>query len=105
MAKRVRACEVLGVRINESELAILHWLSKANDGRCACSVQRLGDAVGKSEATTRNSLKALEGQGLIVIYARYLKNGARLENEYELTPLGERALRLGLQGCEKAAEG
>lgn len=40
-----------------------------------------------------------------MIYARYLKNGARLENEYELTPLGERALRLGLQGCEKAAEG
>lgn len=35
MAKRVRACEVLGVRINESELAILHWLSKANDGCCA----------------------------------------------------------------------
>ncbi len=35
MAKRVRACEVLGVMINESELAILHWLSKANDGRCA----------------------------------------------------------------------
>ncbi|WP_334098596.1 hypothetical protein [Parolsenella catena] len=61
--------------------------------------------MGKSEVTTRNSLKALEGQGLIVIYARYLKNGARLENEYELTPLGERALRLGLQGCEKAAEG
>lgn len=57
--------------------------------------------MGKSEVTTRNSLKALEGQGLIVIYAHYLKNGARLENEYELTPLGERALRLGLQAARR----
>ena len=61
--------------------------------------------MGKSEVTTRNSLKALEGQGLIVIYARYLKNGARLENEYALTPLGERTLRVGRQGCEEAADG
>ena len=57
--------------------------------------------MGKSEVTTRNSLKALEGQGLIVIYARYLKNGARLENEYELTPLGGACPAVGAPGLRE----
>lgn len=105
MTKRVRACEPLGVRINESELAILRMTSEMGDTRITRSVSRLAEAMGKSVATARNSIKALERKGLVTVRARFLRNGGQLENEYGLTPLGQRVLRVCLLDAETAGNG
>lgn len=105
MAKRVRAAEPLGVKINETELGALRRLSEGGETCRVCSISELAQSVGKSVATIRNSLRALEGEGLVVVHARFLRNGGQLENEYEVTALGERVLRTCLSSSEACDEG
>lgn len=105
MAKHVRAADSLDVKINETELELLRRLSEGGKMCRVCSISELAQSVGKSVATIRNSLRALEGEGLVVVHARFLRNGGQLENEYEVTALGERVLRTCLSSSEACDEG
>lgn len=94
MAKRVRAAEEFGVRINETQLEILLLL--AGTGRVATtrvvSVREVCAEVGKSVPAVRTALRGLAQQGLIEARRRFLANGGQLENEYVVTDLGHRVL-------------
>lgn len=94
MAKRVRAAEELGVRINETQLEILLLLAGA--GRVAMprvvSVREVCAEVGRSVPAVRVALRGLEQQGLVEARRRFLANGGQLENEYVVTDLGRRVL-------------
>lgn len=93
MTKRARVSAIVGVRINERELDILKRIHEG-PAPCVLSVNGLARDFSCSVATVRNSIKALEDKGLIVVRARFLRNGGQLENEYELTDAGGRILEV-----------
>ena len=91
MTKRAKVSAASGVRINERELAVLKRASAAG-GPCVLGINALSRDYSCSVATVRNTVRALEGKGLVSVRARYLRNGGQLENEYELTVEGKRIL-------------
>ncbi len=91
MTKRAKVSAASGVRINERELEILKRVGSAG-GPCVLGIAALARDFSCSVATTRNTVRALEGKGLVSVRARYLRNGGQLENEYELTAEGKRIL-------------
>ena len=94
MAKRVRAAEALGVRINTTQLKILREMSLlAAGGAARVSKGALATAIGTCRATVSTSARSLVAQGLVTIEYRYLANGGQLENGYVVTELGERVLK------------
>lgn len=93
MTKRARVSAIVGVRINERELDILKRIHEGL-APCVLGVNGLARDFSCSVATVRNSIRALEDKGLIVVRARFLRNGGQLENEYELTDAGGRILEV-----------
>lgn len=94
MTKRAAVSAKAGVCINETELGILLTLSSAPEGVKIMSITDLSSDLDRSNGAIRNAIKALERKGLIDIHERFLRNGGRLENEYELTSDGRRVVSL-----------
>lgn len=92
MTKRVRFDSPQGVRVNETEYALMRYIASRSDGPAVLSVSELSKELVRSVVTIRNSLRSLGDKGLLEIRARYLRNGGQLENEYEVTELGHRIL-------------
>lgn len=92
MTKRVRFDSPQGVRVNETEYALMRYIASLSDGPAVLSVSELSKELVRSVVTIRNSLRSLGDKGLLEIRARYLRNGGQLENEYEVTELGHRIL-------------
>ena len=102
MTKRVRAAEALGVRVNETSLEVLRYLNRS--GRpITAAVAEFCEVTGKSKASIQSSLRALTGEGLLEIHHRYLANGGRLENEYEVTELGSQVIKAAAEEAGKAS--
>ena len=72
-------------------LMLVHLDSLAEPGMPLClSYGWLGRSMGLSDGQVRRICKLLQEEGALRVESRFLDNGARLENAYELTPAGKR---------------
>ena len=95
MTKRMRGNLPEGVRINETQAAVLAEIERREGGTqwgVPIALGTLGEALGKNKVTARRACQALLDQALIDVRVRYGSNGGRLENEYALTDKGRAVL-------------
>lgn len=91
MTKRVREAEAFGVRINETDLAILRELARRTGGEhrpVTVTCRELCAVVNRCEVSVRLSIRTIDETGLVRVCHRHLSNGGQIENEYEITELG-----------------
>ena len=91
MTKGVRVAEALGIRVNETELAVMCLVDKPMGGTVVSS-KALSERAGKCIASIKTSLRKLSEKGLGEVHLWFLANGGKLESDYEVTPLGKQVL-------------
>lgn len=95
MSKQVRGQLPGGVKINETDLAVLMEIDRRSvycPWGVPIALDDLSECVERTKVTTRRSCKSLESQGLIEVHLRYRVDGGRMENEYAVAPLGREVL-------------
>lgn len=91
MTKRIREAEALGVRVNETDLAILREIARKSGAAkrpVATTVKDLCGVTERCEVSVRLSVRNLDERGLLNVFHRHLSNGGQIENEYSLTDFG-----------------
>lgn len=81
--------------LTERELKVLIYLYKSADTttqRVAVSMRTMANHLSLSENRLRHTLKTLVKQNEIARHERYLENGARIEDEFSVSPAGMRRL-------------
>lgn len=96
MTKRVRFRSDVGVRLNETELAVMKIIGLATRPK-PISCMGLTRVLGRSEGTVRSTLRSLKDKGLVTVGRRYLQNGGQAENEYSLTDEGRYVLKSAIE--------
>lgn len=95
MSKQVRGQLPGGVKINETDLAVLMEIDRRSvycPWGVPIALDDLSECIERTKVTTRRSCKSLESQGLIEVHLRYRVDGGRMENEYAVAPLGREVL-------------
>ena len=101
MAKQVRIATMPELAMNETDVRVLRLIaSRVGRHRKPVEVSQpeIARILGVSMGTARRGIRSLVNSGLIVVSERYLENGCRLENAYQLTPAGKVVLKALAEG-------
>ena len=95
MTRQVRLPDRPELRLNETELAVLRFVSDrsgAPEHPVCVSARELSQVAGKNVSTARACIMRLCSKGLLISSERWLRNGARAENSLELSDDGRLVL-------------
>lgn len=92
MAKQLKSTEKPRLRINTVEHALLEFIEASSGSRMVCAKSVAANSLGVSVPTITRAMRRLENLGLLMVYERFLRSGAQVENEYEVSELGRSLL-------------
>ena len=92
MAKQLKSTEKPHLRINTVEHALLEFIEASPGNRMVCAKSVAAESLGVSVPTVTRAMRRLESLGLLIVCERFLRSGAQIENEYEVSQLGRELL-------------
>lgn len=91
MSRKITLSVPVDIVVRDRDVKLLAIIDRINDAsgpRAHVSLSTLSDEMGLSQATLRRSVYACCEDGYLEVRKNYMKNGAQLENSYQVTPDG-----------------